>query len=157
MLDQITAELKTLPSRLDDYIESPRPWLRSGRIHPMTVRDLVFDHASPTVAILFIASLFRDVMPWVYELGVEVIRHSKARRNPVLQSAVRDLQQAIEMALHSPLQEILERNRESRFLMEGIDPELSRALNSILAKATPPTRKAATRKKAAAHSLVTTE
>ena len=40
------------------------------------LRHLMYEQPGqdPSIAILFVASLFRDVLPWIYELGIEAYR-----------------------------------------------------------------------------------
>jgi hypothetical protein len=95
---------------------------------------------SPAVGILFVASFFRDSMPWVYELGVEVSRLAREGNNRELPKAVSEFRQAVEMALHSPLREMFGRNREAAFMMEEIEPALDRALHMIQTETKPKPR-----------------
>ncbi len=143
MLDQIQAELRSLPGRLDEYFDSGRGlWSRRGRAHPMMLKEILHfgPRGSPAVGIPFVASFFRDSMPWVYELGVEVSRLAREGNNRELPKAVSEFRQAVEMALHSPLREMFGRNREAAFMMEEIEPALDRALHMIQTETKPKPR-----------------
>ena len=145
MPDQIQAELRSLPGRLDEYFDSVRsPWSRRGRMHPMMLKEMLHfsPRSSPAVGILFVASFFRDSMPWIYELGVEVSRLAREGNNRELQKAISEFCEAVEMALHSPLRELFGRNRESVFIMEEIEPALGRALHMIQAETKPRPKRA---------------
>jgi hypothetical protein len=103
MLDEIQTELRSLPARLDEYLEAPRlPWLRRGRFHPMMLRELLHigPHASPAMGILLVASIFRDWMPWLYELGMELYRIARHGKSPELDEAAAEFRQAVEYTLH---------------------------------------------------------
>ncbi len=79
-----------------------------------------------------IASLFRDSLPWLYELGMEVYRTSRHGKGNEMQQAAREFRQAVEMTLHGPMsRELLSRNKEMYMLMEEIDPLLDRALGML--------------------------
>ena len=61
MLDQIQAELRSLPGRLDEYFDSGRGlWSRRGRAHPMMLKEILHfgPRGSPAVGIPFVASFF---------------------------------------------------------------------------------------------------
>src|SRR5712692_5360770 len=105
LLDEIQTELRALPARLDEYLEGPRmPGMRRGRFHPMMFRELLHmgPHSTPAFGVLILASLFRDSMPWLYELGVEVYRMAKQGNSDELQEAVREFRQAVEFSAHGP-------------------------------------------------------
>ena len=136
LLDEIQTELRTLPARLDEYLEGPRiPGMRRGRFHPMMMREFLHmggPHSSPVTGVLFLASIFRESMPWLYELGVEVYRTARHGSPAELQQAAREFRQAVEFAVHGPIaREFFGRSKEMFMLMEEIDPLLERALSMI--------------------------
>lgn len=145
LLDEIQSELRTLPARLDEYLEGPRiPGMRRGRFHPMMMREFLHigPHSSPATGVLFLASIFRESMPWLYELGVEVYRTAKQGSPADLQQAAREFRQAVEFAVHGPMtREFFGRSKEMFMLMEEIDPLLDRALSMIEEEGKPARRK----------------
>lgn len=132
MLDEIQTELRTLPTKLDEYLETARvPWFRRGRFHPMMVREFMHmgPRESPTLGILFIASMFRDWMPWVYELGVELSRLMRQGQSAELAIAAEEFRRAVEFSLHGPMsREFFGKSKDMFFLMEEVEPMLDRIL-----------------------------
>ena len=73
-------KLNRLPKRIDKYLAHSRlPDMLHGRHRRGMFRELV--HVSspgiPAFEILILASLFRDSMPWLYEMGMEVYRAAR--------------------------------------------------------------------------------
>jgi len=135
VLDEIQAALRTLPARLDEYSGEPlMPGMRRGRFHPMMLRDILHmaPPSTPAFGVLILASLFRDSMPWLYELGMEVYRVAKLGNSAELQRAAHDFRQAVEFSIHGPIsRELFGRSKEMYMMMEEMDPLLDRALGML--------------------------
>ncbi len=133
LLGEIQTELRALPSRLDEYLDGPRlPGMRRGRIHPMMLRDILHmnPHVGPAFGVLFLASIFRDTMPWLYEMGVEVYRVAKRGNEAELRDAVREFRIAIEFSIHGPMSRaFFGRSKELFMLLEEIEPLLEQTLD----------------------------
>lgn len=58
-----------------------------GRGHPGLLRHLVHEApgSNPAIPVLIVAGLFRDTMPWVYQLGVEVYQALRTGDNDATQ------------------------------------------------------------------------
>jgi hypothetical protein len=134
-LEAIQHELRVLPRRLDEAADFPRvPWLRRGRMHPGMLLELmhVGPTRSPALGILVVASLFRDAMPWVYELGVDAYRQLKHGKNAEALGAVAEFKKVLEFSLHGPMsREFLGRSKEMYILVEEIEPLLHRLIEPI--------------------------
>jgi hypothetical protein len=79
-------------------------------MYPMMMRDLshmMSEKRGDPVSILMIASLFREDIPWLYEIGVDAYRQaSNGSRNST--KAIHRFLRAIEITRHSPLMEDLD-------------------------------------------------
>lgn len=135
VLDELQAELRALPGRLDELFESRFPWGRRGRIHPMMLREFlhVGPRETPGVGILIVASVFRDAMPWVYELGLDLYRLTRRKADPEeVRNAAQEFRRAVEFSLHGPMsRELFRGSKEMYFLLEEIDPLLDRSLGLL--------------------------
>jgi len=88
--------------------------------------------STPAFGVLVLASLFRDSMPWVHELGMEVYRAAKQGNGADLERATHEFRQAVEFASHGPFsREFFGGSKEMFMLMEQIDPLLDRALGML--------------------------
>lgn len=145
LLGEIQTELRALPARLDDYLGSPRmPGMRRSRLHPMMFRELLHmgPRSSPGLGILILASMFRDSMPWLYEIGVEVYRVAKQGTPTELKEAAREFRQAVEFSVHGPMSpEFFGRSKEMYMILEEIEPLLDRTLGMLDEESKPPRRK----------------
>lgn len=135
LLGEIQTELRALPSRLDEYLGAPRmPGMRRGRVHPMMLREMLHmgPQSSPAFGVLILASMFRDSMPWLYEMGVEVYRVSKQGSARELREAAQEFRHAVEFSFHSPLgHEFLGRSKELFVVIEEIEPLIERTLEML--------------------------
>ncbi len=78
ILEELVTSIRSLDSRFREVSEEPR-MLRSRRFrfHPEMIHDMMHmmgERPGDPIGILFLASLFRDDMPWLYELGMEAYR-----------------------------------------------------------------------------------
>jgi len=146
LLGEIQTELRALPSRLDEYLGAPRfPGVKRGRFHPMMLREMLHmgPRSSPAFGVLILSSLFRDSMPWLYEMGVEVYRVSKQGTPGELKEAVREFRHAVEFSLHSAMgHEVIGRSKDMFMVMEEIEPLLERTLGMLGDEGTPGRRRA---------------
>lgn len=145
LLDEMRSEIRVLSSRMEDMLEGNRlPWIRRGRIHPMMFESLIGGPGgSPAVGILVIASIFKDTMPWIYELGVDASRMLREGHHSEGQRALEDFRRILEYSLHGPIaREVVGRNKEAYLLFEELMPSLDRMMMTILsADETKATRK----------------
>ena len=145
LLGEIQAELRSLPSRLDDYLGGPLlPGMRRGRFHPVMFREMLHfgPRSSPALGVLILASMFRDSMPWLYELGVEVYRVAKQGTPAELKEAAHQFRQAVEFSVHGPMSpEFFGRSKDMFMIMEEIEPLLERTLGMLDKESTPSRRR----------------
>ena len=87
ILEELVASVRSLDSRIREVEDAGRsPFGRSRRyrrMHPMMFRDfhhMVGERPDDPIMILVVASMFRDDLPWLYELGADAYRAIRARR-----------------------------------------------------------------------------
>jgi hypothetical protein len=107
---KLAEEMKALPSRVAERLaESGDPFRRRRmrRFHPMMFEELMHMSGEPgdPVAILMVASLVRDDMPWLYELGMEVYRAVKAGNIEAIEREMQRLRRFSEMMMRGPFME----------------------------------------------------
>jgi hypothetical protein len=128
IFDEIKQSIKVLEHRLLREFDSPFG-LGNGRairFHPRMFRELL--HTSPGYAtngieILVIASLFRDSMPWIYELGLDAYRKFKSRSSKS-EEAFEIFRRMIHYSIHGPLAELFRHRKETFLIFEEIEPLL---------------------------------
>jgi hypothetical protein len=135
ILDEIQNAINSLPRRLNEQSEMfPGLSRRMGRFHPMMFREMIEigPKSSPELGILIISSIFRDSLPWIYELGLETYR--VARNGDKLKSieAIEEFRRVIDFSTHGPWgREFMGRSKDMIILMEEIEPLLERVLRRV--------------------------
>lgn len=131
LLDEIQKELQDLQARLDRDLERTRMLrVRRHQLHPMMLHDLmhISQHRNPRFGLLIIASLFRDSMPWLYEMGMEVYRMARQPSSPELQVAAREFKEMVEFAVHGPMSSHIYDSKEMSMIIGEIEPLLERSM-----------------------------
>ncbi len=107
VLEELVASVRSLDSRFREVSdESPRQ-IRSRRyrFHPFMFRELaemMGEKPGDPITLLFVSSMFRDDMPWLYELGVEAYRAAKSGLPDEYERAIRRFQRAAELMEKGP-------------------------------------------------------
>jgi hypothetical protein len=108
ILEELVASVRTLDGKFRELAEDgPRTMRhRSKRFHPMMLHDLnkmLGVKRDDPITLLVVASMFRDDMPWMYELGMEAYRLTKNGATDEAIAARRQFQKAADAMRHSPL------------------------------------------------------
>lgn len=143
ILEELVASVRSLDSRLREVQEandSSRPSRSRRRFHPFMMREvthMLAEKPGDPITMLVLASMVRDELPWLYELGIEAYRAAKSGNNHEAQDALRRFRRASELMIKGgPFIEelgidfksfhIFERELD-RFLMESADDEEEKA------------------------------
>jgi hypothetical protein len=122
ILEELVVGVRALDSRLREFTEGGQFFSRRKRtkFYPMMFMDMMHmskkDPGDP-VRLLMLASFFREDMPWLYELAMEVYRATKAGLPEEASRARHEFQRAMEYCLHGPFMEEM-----------GIDPQIHHML-----------------------------
>ena len=122
ILEELVVGVRALDSRLREFTEGG-PFLsrrRRMRFHPMMFMDMMhMGRRGPgdPVRLLMLASMFREDMPWLYELAMEVYRATKAGLADEAANARRDFQRAMEFCMHGPALEEMDLDPEMRHML----------------------------------------
>jgi hypothetical protein len=117
ILEELVAGVRSLESRLRDVQDMVSTeasgsdhFRRLSRLHPFMFSELAHmtaEKPGDPIVVLLAASIFREQIPWLYELGMEAYRVAKAGGSEEAESALRRFQRAAEFAIRGPLQEEL--------------------------------------------------
>lgn len=107
ILEELVTSVRTLDSRSREIAEeSGRGFRRRWRrFHPMMVHELshmLGEKRGDPISLLILASVFRDDMPWMYELGVDAYRMAKEGSREEAAAARRRFQRAAEFMRKGP-------------------------------------------------------
>jgi len=107
ILEELVASVRTLDGRFRDIADDgPRTLRHRGRrFHPMMVHEftrMLGAKRGDPVALLMVASIFRDDMPWMYELGMEAYRMARDGTTEEAVAARKQFQKAAELIRRGP-------------------------------------------------------
>jgi hypothetical protein len=107
ILEELVTSVRSLDSRFREIADEGPRGLRHRwrRIHPMMVHELshmLGGKRGDPIALLIMASFFRDDMPWMYELGIEAYRMAKDGTPEEAVAARRRFQKAAELMRKGP-------------------------------------------------------
>ena len=139
LFEEVKVLFRDLPDQVDAKLQATMPPpgpRRRRRLHPAMFEEVFFHLRHPESAgdeglpWLMWASMFREELPWLYELTVELyraIRSEDARRIGCIR---RDLRAAIEMARRGPFMEaFLGRDDETYIMVRHCVDMLDRVLD----------------------------
>ena len=136
LFEEVKAMVRELPERVDDRIRS---FARRGslktmkRVHPMMLEELLFHPGfretrnGPALGWLVFISTFKEDLPWLYEMGLELYRALRDKNEKSVDIAVHDIQSMINAVTRGPMfYEILgPENEEFHFLIRHL-PDMTR-------------------------------
>jgi len=135
LLEELKVIVRELPSRVEMQISKsglPDMKRRMRRFHPRIFGELMHmlpQGANDPVALLIFTSMFRDEMPWLYELGREAYDAFRSRSPERREGAARTLRHALELVFHTPMgQEMLGESEEMQMMVM----ESRRFVNDVL-------------------------
>jgi hypothetical protein len=131
ILEELVASVRSLDSRLREGSELGSARRRRMRFHPMMFDEML--HMSggkpgDPIGLLVMASMFRDDMPWLYELGMEAYRAAKAGLPEDAERARHYFRRAVDFIRHGPFP--MEEVGMDPHLLHMLMRELDRAISS---------------------------
>jgi hypothetical protein len=105
LFEEVKVMFRDLPEKLDDRLPDWRR--RHRRIHPRMIEELLFRltrerPGSNAGGWLLFSSLFREEMPWFWELAMEVYRGYCSGDAAQIRAATHRLRATVRMASHAP-------------------------------------------------------
>jgi len=102
VLEELVASVRSLDSRFREVSEESPRQMRSRRIrfHPMMIHelaDMMGEKPDDPILLLIVASMFREDVPWLYELGVEAYRAAKEGLPEEAARTLRQLRRAAQL------------------------------------------------------------
>jgi hypothetical protein len=130
LFEEIKVMFQDLPSRIDVAAERVRDPIGLRDMHPAMIHELTHmigrGDQEPGLAVLMVASLFRDELPWLYEIGVEVYRQSLGGDRQAVRRSYRNFVNAAEFAAMGPFGREFSRSKRARMLLEELPMMLRR-------------------------------
>jgi hypothetical protein len=104
VLEELVGAVRNMESRLRDPPEESR-LPRKRRMHPFMLRDIgkmIGDKRGDPITIMMMASIFRDDLPWLYEIGMEAYRQAAGGNKVKARESLDKFMRAIDITQHGP-------------------------------------------------------
>lgn len=122
LFEEIKVMFQDLPSRIEQRI-SERPTRSRRLLNPMMLNEMIHyferELGDPT-GILVISSVFRDEMPWFYEIGMETYHAMRSGSPEKAEAALREFQKITEVMMHGPFLETSEISPKTLMIMRDV-------------------------------------
>ena len=119
LFEEIKVMFQDLPARIERRVSERPP--RSRRLGSMMLMDIMHflerDREDP-VGILVVSSIFRDEIPWLYDIGIETYRAVKSGDAKRTEVALREFRKIVELTARGPMLEYLEISPDTIMLLE---------------------------------------
>lgn len=109
VLEELVSSVRALDSRIIEFENEILPQrskrYRNKRMHPMMLREIthmIGAKSDDPISIIVFASLFKDDLPWLYELGLESYRALK-ERDPNAVEILHRFRRASKMLMEGPM------------------------------------------------------
>jgi hypothetical protein len=143
LFEEVKVMVRELPERVDDRVRSASKRgsvKRMRKFHPMMFEELLFHPAlrdsrnGPAAAWLLFLSVFREDIPWLYEMGLELYQALRTGESEQISNARKDLLSILEATTRGPFfHEMLRpEDEEIYFLVRHIPEMIDRFLAPIL-------------------------
>jgi hypothetical protein len=125
LFEEVKVMFRTLPDNVEEKLgRSMRRGImgRERDFHPMMMEEFLFNPmmedkmASPGLGWLIFVSMFRDDLPWFYELGMEVYRALESRSNEQVATSAHKMRQCVEFCTRGPMGEMFMGREDIRSL-----------------------------------------
>jgi hypothetical protein len=128
LFEEVKVMFQDLPSRVEGRLDPYRK-RKYGRFHPAMFEEMmhISGKLGDPIGLLMMFSVFRDDVPWLYELGLETYRTIKHGGPEEIEEAVTNLRRAVEFSRLVPFMEGM-RDKEMHFAMRELPSIIERFL-----------------------------
>jgi hypothetical protein len=119
LFEEVKIMFETLPSKIENRIE-PEYRRKRRRFHPMMFEEFAHFGGSkenPYISFLIMISLYKDDLPWFYEIGLETYRNLKtAKAQPDREKIIVNFRKSLDMLDHPMMREFYDDSKENYML-----------------------------------------
>ena len=134
LFEEIKIMFQDLPTRIDRNVSNNDGNRKLRKLHPMFIEEILHSSKDESIGFIMVLSLFKNEMPWIYEIGIETLRNIKASKSLKDKELIsRDFERILEISIHSPyFEELIMKNKEDYRLYRELPHLLERALRRII-------------------------
>ncbi|MDB5159428.1 MAG: hypothetical protein JWR50_4135 [Mucilaginibacter sp.] len=134
LIEEVKIMFDNLPSRIESRLD-PEFRRRRRKFHPMMFEEIMhfgMDEEEPSIGLLMFVSLYRDEMPWFYEIGMDTYRGLKtAKNNQEREKLLRTFDRAMEMLAHPMMREFYGDSKDNYMLFKEARHMFRHALDRL--------------------------
>lgn len=134
LFEEIKVMFQDLPSRIESNMNPELRNRKRRRFHPMMIDEMMHMSNNKYVGIMMVLSLFRENMPWVYEMGMEAIRTIKTGKTKAEKKrALLEFQDIVEMsASNRIMREFIMDSKDDYILFKELPRMLLKNLDRLM-------------------------
>lgn len=121
LFEEVKIMFERLPSRIENRID-PDFKRKRKKLHPTMLEELMHLSAeikNPSIAFLMLISVYKDDLPWVYEMGLETYRSLKAFKTPnEKRKQLVNFAKILEMTGHPIIRDVYGKSNDNIFFYE---------------------------------------
>jgi len=121
LFEEVKIMFESLPSRIENRLE-PDLKRKRKKLHPMMLQELMhfsMEIKNPSIAFLMLISIYKDDLPWIYEMGLETYRSLKAfKTSTEKRKQLINFAKILEMTGHPIIRDIYGKSNENIFFYE---------------------------------------
>jgi hypothetical protein len=123
LFEEVKIMFQDLPTRIERNID-PSFKKRRYRFHPKMLDEIMFmskESEDSSFGFLVMISMYRDDMPWIYEIGKETYEILKSNKNvSVKEKALSDFRRLLKNSFRHPILMEMGGSKESMMMMEDV-------------------------------------
>lgn len=135
LFEEVKIMFESLPSKIENRIE-PEYRRKRRRFHPMMLDEFAhfgIGKENPHIPFLMMISLYKDELPWFYEIGLETYRSLKAAKAiSDREKIILNFRRSLEMLEHPMMREVYEDSKENYMLFNESRHMFSHMLDRLL-------------------------
>jgi hypothetical protein len=121
LFEEVKIMFETLPSRIENRLE-PDLKRKRKKLHPRMLEELMhlaIEIKNPNIPFLMLISIYKDDLPWIYEMGLETYRSLKAfRPSTEKRKQLLNFAKILEMSGHPIIRDIYGKSNDNIFFYE---------------------------------------
>jgi hypothetical protein len=123
LFEEVKIMFRSLPENVEEKLGRSfkrTSFRREREFHPMMIEELMFNPMfeekfdSPGLGWLIFISMFRDDLPWLYEVGLELYKALETHNPELIKLSARKVRACVDVCMHSPMGEIFMNSDDMR-------------------------------------------
>jgi len=119
LFEEIKVMFKDLPSRIEGNMHPKFRRMEKHRFHPMMIEEMMHMSKNSKVGILVGLGMLRDIMPWLYDVGMETLRSVDSNCSiKEKEQSFREFREVIQVtSMHPMMDEFMDYDSKENFII----------------------------------------